>query len=235
MAVTGDGVNDVAAIQQADFGIAMGIMGSELAKDVADLVLLDDNFASIIKGIEEGRLLFDNLRKSLAYVLSSNFPEAIPFLAYLAVGLPLPLSTVLILLIDSGTDLWPAISLAYEPAEEALLKRAPKKNERLVTLNMIAFAYFQIGVIQCLAGFFAYLVVMGDYGYPPWTLFFMGDSWNNENVIIGGKGTTFRNQVLAQAQSAYFAAIIIVQWTDLLISKTRTDSLFRQGMRYGKN
>lgn len=169
VAVTGDGVNDSPALKKADIGVAMGIMGSEVSKEAADMILLDDNFASIVAGVEEGRLIFDNLKKSIAYTLSSNIPEISPFLLFIILSIPLPLTTVLILAVDLGTDLIPAISMAYEKAESDIMLRAPRnaKVDRLVTKKLISFAYLQIGIIQAAAGFYTYLVVLNDYGFPP--------------------------------------------------------------------
>jgi len=104
----------------------MGIAGSDVSKQAADMILLDDNFASIVTGVEEGRLIFDNLKKSIAYTLTSNIPEISPFLIFICFSVPLPLGTVTILCIDLGTDLLPAISLAYEQAESDIMKRAPR-------------------------------------------------------------------------------------------------------------
>ena len=178
VAVTGDGVNDSPAIKKADIGIAMGISGSEVSKAAADMILVDDNFASIVNGVEEGRLIFDNLKKSIAYTIQSNIPEITPFLGFIIFQIPLPLTTILILAIDLGTDMIPAISFAYETCEADIMTRPPRnsKVDRLVTRKMINFSYLQIGLIQAFAGYFTYMTVLQAYGYVPWNLIMRGNA-----------------------------------------------------------
>jgi sodium/potassium-transporting ATPase subunit alpha len=122
--------------------------GSDVSKQAADMILLDDNFASIVTGVEEGRLIFDNLKKSIAYTLTSNIPEISPFLLFILADVPLPLGTVTILCIDLGTDMVPAISLAYEKPESDIMKRKPRDpvNDKLVNERLISISYGQIGI-----------------------------------------------------------------------------------------
>eukprot|EP00479_Gromia_sphaerica_P001930 TRINITY_DN1225_c0_g1_i4.p1 TRINITY_DN1225_c0_g1~~TRINITY_DN1225_c0_g1_i4.p1 ORF type:complete len:335 (+),score=75.99 TRINITY_DN1225_c0_g1_i4:54-1007(+) len=249
----------------------MGKTGTDVAKDAADMILLDDNFASIVNGVEEGRTIFDNLKKSIANTLSSNIPEISPFLLFVILSMPLPLSTVLILLVDLGTDLAPAISLAHEGKEADIMRRPPRdpKSDNLATWRLISFSYLQIGVIQALAGLYTYMVVLFDFGIHPMNLMGLDSDalfapstpdtqtagrylycWEDRTIDCKyspmpdadfGITTaladqypmywTYRVNALMFAQTSYFISIIVVQWADLLICKTRIKSIYDQGMK----
>ena len=157
--MTGDGVNDSPAIKQGDIGISMNITGSDVTKDAADMILLDDDFASIVSGVEEGRKIFDNLKKTFVYLLCSNVPEILPFLAFIIFAIPLPLTNIYMLCICVGTDIYPAISLAYEEAEIDIMTRKPRmKMDHLVSLRLMVHSYGLMGILSMACGFLAYFV-----------------------------------------------------------------------------
>ena len=188
-------------------------------------------------GVEEGRLIFDNLKKSIAYTLSHAIPEVSSFLAFAIFGIPLPLTGVQVLMIDLGTELVNAISLAYEPAESDIMSIPPRdKKDKLVGFRLFSFAYLQIGVIEAMGCFCCYLLAMAYYGIPPSYLWNAGRTYftsTSPNLFIQetGLSLTARTQVdiLCAAQTAYFLNIVICQWATLMSTRTRRTSLAFKG------